>query len=618
MIASVQPRVAGRPTRGLVDVGPTYPRQSPVASSARAARALTVTNAALVSDSSFLAQASTAPRRPAKVPRLGGRFARVDAEATSASLDSEGGHITNARSLGLSELQPAVLQRSQPVTCSLQRIQSGLRGSGPDTYATTSSAGSASESPMPKLQNLDLASVSSPHTAIGSLQSAAVAASTVSSEASPVLHDSDDTSHEQHVAGSSSYEPVGACAEPERLLASAPGSSNSVSRLRTELESLTRDSLRLRCLEEGLDVDSKLSRAGYISALVGAATDGRMASATETPNVLSVRRLLARLAKNDLLRCAVLILGHDGWHEGLPTSKFHAIDSIMTSIAAGVTSESMARVAVEMARAGAHSSDSQPVTKSTTANGSAALQHCSIIDARTRLLLELRCMSKEALLSRASAHGFSAQTTVSLETVVQAVLKAEGSLRSDVVSEVNRINLTSLDEARRRRVPHDAKPASASVGKAATAPKPRRPGPTQRAALSHGTVDLPADNNGASCSAVPSVESRLANECDYRERDEDASAPLESATPLDTASLLCRALVWTYDCAAPESSTARRAATVTYQGAFVRNVTSGLNDYHGIGMYLCACLRASTPLYPFICPLSLQHMHPTLSRCRSC
>jgi hypothetical protein len=39
--------------------------------------------------------------------------------------------------------------------------------------------------------------------------------------------------------------------------------------------------------------------------------------------------------------------------------------------------------------------------------------------------------------------------------------------------------------------------------------------------------------------------------------------------------------VWTYDCAAPESS-ARRAATVTYQGAFVRNVTSGLNDYHGI------------------------------------
>lgn len=579
VMASIKPRVAGRQGHGLVDVGPSRPRQSSAASSSRAVRASTAVDAAdaaLASDSSVSALASSVPLRPAKAPRLaprlGGRLARVGAEAASASLDSDDSPVANARSPGLSQLPPAALLRSQPVTCSLQRILSGQRGPGHDAYAAATSHVSASELPMPKLQDLDVLSVSSPHVTAGSLQSTAIASSTASSEASPVLHDADDTAN---------------CAEPDRLLVSSPGSSNSASRLRTELEPLTRDVLRLRCLEEGLDVDSKLSRAGYISAMVAAATNGSLASAIESPDVHSVRRLLARLSKNHLMRCAALILGHDGWHEGQPTSKFYAISSIMASMTAGVTTESMARVAVEMARAGARSDVAQPVKKSTAADSSSADQHCNIIDARTRLLLELRCMTKESLLLRASAHGFTAAATVGLETVVKAVFEAEGSPQSGGVSAAQRIDLTSRDEARRRSAVQMTKPAAASVGKAAAEPKTMHRGPSHRAASSRGAVDLSLGSSGVNRCDVPPVEAKVANDDDCRGRDDDASVPLQSATPLDTADLLCRALVWTYDCAAPESS-ARRAATVTYQGAFVRNVTSGLNDYHGIGVYACA------------------------------
>lgn len=89
-----------------------------------------------------------------------------------------------------------------------------------------------------------------------------------------------------------------------------------------------------------------------------------------------------------------------------------------------------------------------------------------------------------------------------------------------------------------------------------------------------------------------------------------APPPPPPAPPHEAAALsalLCQALVWSYDCAAaevglvgggrggglpntpaarplalPQSSSARLLSAGTYQGAFVRNVLSATNDFHGI------------------------------------
>jgi hypothetical protein len=56
-----------------------------------------------------------------------------------------------------------------------------------------------------------------------------------------------------------------------------------------------------------------------------------------------------------------------------------------------------------------------------------------------------------------------------------------------------------------------------------------------------------------------------------------------SSTPSarDPRGLMCRSLVWSYDFGAPPLPQLGRA--FTFQGTFVRNVLSGINDYHRIG-----------------------------------
>ena len=56
-----------------------------------------------------------------------------------------------------------------------------------------------------------------------------------------------------------------------------------------------------------------------------------------------------------------------------------------------------------------------------------------------------------------------------------------------------------------------------------------------------------------------------------------------SSTPShrNPRSLMCRSLVWSYDFGAP--SLPQTGQSFTFQGTFVRNVLSGINDYHRIG-----------------------------------
>ena len=45
---------------------------------------------------------------------------------------------------------------------------------------------------------------------------------------------------------------------------------------------------------------------------------------------------------------------------------------------------------------------------------------------------------------------------------------------------------------------------------------------------------------------------------------------------------MCRSLVWSYDFGCPALSNLGKGS-FTFQGAFVRSVLSGINDYHRIG-----------------------------------
>lgn len=383
----------------------------------------------------------------------------------------------------------------------------------------------------------------------------------------------------------------------------------AITALRSELETLPRNALWQRCLVEGVDIDANTSCTGFVIALIGSAI-GR--TEAPDPRTLSVRRRLAALGAKDLRNCAMAC----GAVAASGTSALTTL-AIVDAVAAAVADGSVSMTALEAALARQDDSTQASGQDAAAISRVFALPHEPEAATQQDGIMALRMMNRQDLIALAIARGVTGLSSAPRKVdVIEAILRAAANrvahgppLESTGGASMHvphaavpphsvvslRIRLAGI-ATRELRV-HAACALSESASSLADLSKAELIAKLEAAASSSAAIATSIDTAlsmpmperfvsevAALAKRGPKYKQRFseAGGADITDADgcELASA---SATPHGASSLLCRALIWTYDMAAHGVGNGRLASECTFQGAFLRNVLSSVNDFHAIG-----------------------------------